>query len=729
MRPHRSSDTAPVAGQRNLPLYAGGAVIGCCAVAVALALHPARADAAGTISCTPSGRTLHVSVSGTGSDSLLVTTSGGSYQINFDGGLACTDSDSLYQTVHVADTGSVPAVFEPGTDTNVAFDGPGAATTLDLSAAPAGTRVTLNGDTPASRGSVPWKGGTDLFSGVSAFTGSSAGSATFAAGSAGGYTFTGSGSGNTLDLSAATAGVDVSVPAGTVTGLTGGSDSFSGITTFDGSGAGGNTFAAGPGSETFRDTGTAGGDTVDFSQVSSALAVNVSGTTQGGVLNDTATAGPATYAFSLGAHPSFTGSPGATTFYAGSAGGYGFTGKGTSTTLDLSAAPSGVDVSVPAGTVTGLTGGSDSISGITTFDGSPGGSTTFTGGSAGGYTFTGNGAGNTLDLSAAAAGVDVSVPAGTVTGLTGGSDSFSGITTFDGSGAGGNTFAAGPGSETFRDTGTAGGDTVDFSQVSSALAVNVSGTTQGGVLNDTATAGPATYAFSLGAHPSFTGSPGATTFYAGSAGGYGFTGKGTSTTLDLSAAPSGVDVSVPAGTVTGLTGGSDSIAGIATFTGSVAGGNTFAAGPDGGYTFTGDGSGNTLDLSAAGPGISVAMNGDSLASPGVVSNLAGGLGGATSDEFSSIASVRLPPTSTKLSTSRDPSKAGVGVTYKATVSPVPTGGTVGFTDNGSPVSGARRCHWRQARPPAEPSHRRQARTTSSRCSAAPAGSPAACRRY
>ena len=557
-------------------------------------------------------------MSGAGSDSLVVTTSGGDYQIEFDGTAACSPySDGSYPTVQVTDTGGVPAVFRPGTDTNITFEGPGAASTLDLAAAPAGMSVTLNGDSASSLGSVPWSGGTDEFSGISTFVGSSAGSTDFAAGPAAGYTFTGQGSGNTLDLSAATAGVDVSIPAGTVTGLAGGNDSFADVSTVIGSAAGGNTFVAGSAGATFRDTGTTGGDTVDFSQVTSSasapLTVNVSGTQVQGTPNDTATAGPALYTLDLPLPLALVGSPGDTTFDAPATGGYTFTGKGTGTTLDLSAAPAGLHVSVPAGTVTGLSsGGNDTFSGISTFVGPSAGSTDFAAGPAAGYTFTGQGSGNTLDLSAATAGVDVSIPAGTVTGLAGGNDSFADVSTVIGSAAGGNTFVAGSAGATFRDTGTTGGDTVDFSQVTSSasapLTVNVSGTQVQGTPNDTATAGPALYTLDLPLPLALVGSPGDTTFDAPATGGYTFTGKGTGTTLDLSAAPAGLHVSVPAGTVTGLSsGGNDTFSGISTFVGSSAGSTDFAAGQSGNYVFKGNGSGNTLDLSAAPAGGNVSM--------------------------------------------------------------------------------------------------------------------------
>jgi virginiamycin B lyase len=45
------------------------------------------------------------------------------------------------------------------------------------------------------------------------------------------------------------------------------------------------------------------------------------------------------------------------------------------------------------------------------------------------------------------------------------------------------------------------------------------------------------------------------------------------------------------------------------------------------------------------------------------------------------------PTSTSLVSSPNPSQVGQSVTYTASVSPTPTGGTIGFADNGSPIAG------------------------------------------
>ena len=85
--------------------------------------------------------TLDISVLGSASDSLVVTTSGGLYQIELDDTPECqgySDGPSGFPTVRVTGTSSpfVPTIFQPGTDTGITFVGPGSTTTLNLSAAP-----------------------------------------------------------------------------------------------------------------------------------------------------------------------------------------------------------------------------------------------------------------------------------------------------------------------------------------------------------------------------------------------------------------------------------------------------------------------------------------------------------------------------------------------------------------------------------------------------------------
>ncbi len=98
------------------------------------------------------------------------------------------------------------------------------------------------------------------------------------------------------------------------------------------------------------------------------------------------------------------------------------------------------------------------------------------------------------------------------------------------------------------------------------------------------------------------------------------------------------------------------------------GGTTIGAGTlsDGQATLT------TAALGAGTHAITVSYSGDSnfTGSAGAISQL-----------------VTQAPTGTSLSSSQDPSAVGAQVTYTATISPVPDGGTVAFTDGGTTITG------------------------------------------
>jgi hypothetical protein len=322
-----------------------------------------------------------------------------------------------------------------------------------------------------------------------------------------------------------------------------------------------------------------------------------------------------------------------------------------------------VTVSVPGGTVN-WAGDQDSFSGVATIVGAASGDTSFLAGANGGYGFSGSGVGNSLDLSAAPAALSVSVPLGAVAGFTsGGNDTFSGIASFVGSSSGTTTLAPGPASLSF--TGQGSGNALDLSGLtaspSAPLVLNVSGTPRtaaayGVVDNNTAALGAATYSFGTDVS-SFTASSNAT-FFANS-GGYNFTALGSDNTLDLSSAPTGLSLSVPTGTfrVASVTG---TFSGITTFVGSAAGSTTFVANGNGGYTFNGAGSNNTLNLSGAPAGTTVTFNGDSSSNPGVVTGLTNG-----TDTFSDIQHITgltvTAPTVTGVSSTLANGAYGVGV--------------------------------------------------------------------
>jgi len=577
-------------------------------LAVALSAGVPIAEAAPSLICSgtnPGGSgVLDVAVSGSSSvsDSLKITESGGNYSLSLTSGgstgAVCTgttypDSGSNgFPTVEVTGSTLLSTTFVP-VDGNLTFQGQnGVSNTLDLtSLSYANISVPL--------GIVTAGANIDFFSGITTFQGSTAGNTDFAASGTGGYTFDGFGSGNVLNLGAAGSGVTASVPAGTVT-LASGSDQFSDISAITGSSSGGTTTVAGPAALTFLGQGT--GNKLDFSQVSTSslapLWINASGapaTSPYGTLPSNAAASSlATYHY-LDVS-TFAGSGnGNTTFLGDGAGGDTFFGGGSGNVLDLSAAGTGVSVSLASHTVSGLTSSNDSFTGIGTVDGPAAGDATFTGGSTSGFTF--NGAGN------------------------------------------GNTFVPGSGSGTFN-AGVGGGNTLDFSNVATSqgtpLKVNVSGTNVGGVTDNTGVVGGTTYTFS--GFTTFSGaSSGNTDLIAtGAAGGYSFGFAGSGDTLDLSALPAGATVSVVAGGTAQWGGNQDTFSGTTAIDGSAAGYMAFLPGATGGYAFNGSGAANTLDLTATGsnvtasvPGGTVTMTSGSDAFSGVSSFIGSSSGGTT----------------------------------------------------------------------------------------------------
>ncbi|MDE1821472.1 MAG: Ig-like domain repeat protein [Euryarchaeota archaeon] len=613
-------------------------------------------------------------------------------------GTGLSDSFSGITTVDGSSAGGT--TFQPGTATGVTFVGPaGSSNVLDLSNEPSGLTVTVNGDSTASPGTVTGTGLSDSFSGITTVDGSSVGGTTFQAGSASGILFVGQGGSSTLDLpssaSLLTVGVngDSAASPGTLTG--GGlSDNFEGVTSMVGNtGSGGATFQAG-GATGLTFVGAGSGpnslslatETAPFTVAMNADTSTTPGSVTGSGVSD------AFYGMS-----SVTGSPGGTTFQPGTAPSVSLIGVGSATTLDLSSEPSGLTVAVSSGsgTLSG-TGISDTFSGISTFVGSSAGGTRFQPGNGAGMSFAGQGVGNTLDLSSGPSGLTVAVNGdsttslGTVTG-TGLSDSFSAITTVDGSSAGGTTFQ--PGSATgLTFVGTGSGNVLDLSAEPSGLTVAMNGdsfTNLGSVTGSSLS-------------DSFSGvttvdgsSSGGTTFQPGTATGVTFAGAvGSTNTLDLLADPSGLTVAVNGdssanpGTITGSS-LSDSFSMVTTVNGSSVGDTTFVTGSLGGLTFSGQGTSNTLDFSGAPAGATVTLSGTPAAYSGTISGLNPGAMGSTTDTFAGIQFfVPAFSTSTSVASSLDPSSFGQAVAFTATVSPTDGGGTVTFYDGTTAICSA-----------------------------------------
>jgi PASTA domain-containing protein/List-Bact-rpt repeat protein len=337
-----------------------------------------------------------------------------------------------------ANTGNT-SFIPSGSAGGFTFDFAGSGNTLDASTFP-GSGTTFSVPHEALSGSSFQDVFTAGLNSFVTLVGSSAGNTDFVAGANGGYGFTGNGPGNVLDLTSTGSNVTASVPSGTIS-LGSGTDLFSGISSFIGSSSGGTTVVAGS-SGGLSFTGKGSDNALSFVHVTTSqvqpLEVNLSGATVDSLANDTAATGSTTFTFS--GVQTFVGSSGGNnTFDAGGTGGFTFDGGGSAgNALDLGAAGSGVSVSVPDGTVS-LASGSDTFSGITTFKGSSSGGNTFVADASGGFTFDGGGSGNVLNLDAVASGTKVNVngqtPAdsGTVTGLAGGgTDSFSDIQSFTG---------------------------------------------------------------------------------------------------------------------------------------------------------------------------------------------------------------------------------------------------------------------------------------------------------
>ena len=400
-------------------------------------------------------------------------------------------------------------------------------------------------------------GGSDTYAQIVNFTDSGPGGITFASdGTLGGLNLQGAPN-DTLDYTSATTGVTFLVPAGTVNGLTGGPDQFSGFGRFLGSASGGNTFIPGPnGGQTFIGSGST--DTINAAGLPAGAVVHTNGHISG-----LGGGGSDTYAQIV----NFTDSgPGGITFASdGTLGGLNLQGA-PNDTLDYTSATTGVTFLVPAGTVNGLTGGPDQFSGFGRFLGSASGGNTFIPGPNGGQTFIGSGSTDTINAAGLPAGAVVHTN-GHISGLGGGgSDTYAQIVNFTDSGPGGITFAS---------DGTLGGlnlqgapnDTLDYTSATTGVTFLVPAGTVNGL-----TGGPDQFS----GFGRFLGSAsGGNTFIPGPNGGQTFIGAPGSSppdVLDLTATSSGRVVTLNGdslaspGTVTGLSGGgSDGFAFIDVF--------------------------------------------------------------------------------------------------------------------------------------------------------------------
>jgi hypothetical protein len=534
-----------------------------------------------------------------------------------------------------------------GQTAGLAFTGQGSSgNELDLSTAPSGTTVAAD----SGSGSVTSGADSQSFSGIQTLKGSTSGTTDFVASGAG-MSFEGQGAGNQLDLSGiSTSPVPLVVDMGAGTASTSSEvASFSGIQNFVGALSGNTTFVTGnTGGFGFAGQGSGNTNTLSFGEGAANGGVQVFLTPNG---HGQAVADPGSGSDTFTGIQAVEGSPGNDTFLGGP-GNWVLAGGGGDDTLNLSSASNPATVALDDGTatVTGAFSGTTTTTGITKFIGSPGGGNTFEADAYGGYTFQAPSttSGNSLSLAGLETGVGVtnvsvsiasSSGSGTVGGLsnaiTGSStDSFQTIGSFTGSPVA-NSFSVGSGSFTLAG-GSSGENSLSIAAAPSATTVNVAANTEtvksnsGNAVDDT-----------ISGFQAFTGSSsGSTTFLAPATGGIMFTGQGAGNTLDMSQAPAGATVG--ATVVTGLTAGNgssttDTFSGIANFTGSSLGDTTFLAPATGGIMFTGQGAGNTLDLTSV-PATATVTVTSRPSGNGNVTSLSSGAGASTSDTFQGMQS-------------------------------------------------------------------------------------------
>jgi Ca2+-binding RTX toxin-like protein len=571
------------------------------------------------------------------------------------------------------DTGSV------GADTaNFGFVGAGNGAVLTVNVTGIGTTyvATLGGS------SVTYTFNSDFTS----FTGSQGGFTTFLAGGSPGLSFVGLGSGNEVSFAADGSPVVVNLSGSAfldgLCSVGGGqalvtsvgvckTDSLSGVSTVAGSGVGGDTFVAGGSAETFLAGGGGGAsETVSFANVSSAVVVNVSasGLSPEGVGFGTAVAGGVVYTFSsFDTSPiNFVGSPGGSTFYAGSEADsfVGFVGVGGTSVLSFADAQTGsltvctVASSYYSACATGGvavlgTGTKVSFSNISTIDGlsSLSGSTlstVFVAGDTGGYTFVSLAGAATADFSTSAAAVTANLASGTVSFAgTNATDSLVGVGTVYGSAGGSNSFTVGNGSESFGDRGSVGGDSISFSTITATnansggtLTVNATNSATTAANPYSATLGSTVYSFSAGG-PDFTAFTGATSGYTtliepGSAGGISFVGAGPSNTVDFSADRTGLTVDL---STLGSPTPSPGSAKILTATGSVVGADTLSGsiakviGSEGPNTFYGGLTGTEFTSDSTTNTVSYVKLTAGAVQVDLATGTVGGIGVAGSDSY------------------------------------------------------------------------------------------------
>jgi hypothetical protein len=189
-------------------------------------------------------------------------------------------SDTFSDIQNFIGAGFGNTTFAAGFVGGLSFAGQGSNNTLDFGGDSSGVQVFLDPNAQGQLVADPGTG-SDTFTGITTIKGSTAGANTFFGGP-GNCTVDGGGSNNTLSYASAPNPVTIDVDTGTATGGFAGTTSFSDIQTFVGSDEGGNVFIARSGGYDFQGTNGSTGNLLDFSGASSGVQVTITNATGNG---------------------------------------------------------------------------------------------------------------------------------------------------------------------------------------------------------------------------------------------------------------------------------------------------------------------------------------------------------------------------------------------------------------------------------------------------------------
>jgi Ca2+-binding RTX toxin-like protein len=386
-------------------------------------------------------------------------------------------------------------------------------------------------------------------------------------GGAGNNTINGAGGTDTLDYSANTGVEVINVYSGTAQNGLGGTDTFSNVENFL-MGSANDTIYGGAGSHFF--SGGGGLNIIDYAYATSTVTLDL---TFGRVFNGWGGIDMMAnfYAFRGGSgNDVLLGGPGSVIL----------DGAGGANIVDYTNAPGAVTFDMAHGIFHNGFGGTDQLANFATFKGSANNDTFIM--PPGSITVDGGNGVDTLDYSQEPGTETVNVFLGTANNGYGGTDNFSNFENIY-TGGGNDTIIGGAGSHFYN--GGGGNNTIDYSNATSAVIIDLAnGTVQNGWGGTDTMASFATFKGGSG-NDTLLGGPGSVTL----------DGGGGLNILDYSNAPGSVTFDMMHGLFLNGFGGSDHLANFATFRGS-ANADTFIM-PPGSITVDGGGGTDTLDYS------------------------------------------------------------------------------------------------------------------------------------